>query len=181
MKAELTEKLKKIMNTKRLVIICMIGIGLLLLPDLFVSKKQEAAPLIAESTSQNHSVYEKELEARLSSILSTIRGVSQVSVMITLEDGGETYYARNLKSDAKNTADGSLTEDSNQTDGSLALKNEAGGGQSPILLKSQTPKISGVLVTAKGVGIPSVQADVISAVRAVLDVPIHRVEVLEKA
>lgn len=101
------------MNTKRLVIICMIGIGLLLLPDLFVSKKQEAAPLIAESTSQNHSVYEKELEARLSSILSTIRGVSQVSVMITLEDGGETYYARNLKSDAKNTADGSLTEDSN--------------------------------------------------------------------
>ena len=168
------------MHTKQLVIILLIGIGLMVLPGLL--SPRTARETIAKSVeAPERRAYEKELEERLSSILSTLRGVSHVSVMVTLEDSGETYYAQNESSDLKNTADGAHREDNRQSDGSLALKNDAGGGQSPVTLKTATPRVSGVLVTARGVGETGVQADVIHAVRAVLDVPAHRVQVLEKA
>ncbi|MGN1060002.1 MAG: hypothetical protein ACI4QW_06180 [Clostridia bacterium] len=171
----------QIMNTRGLVIIFMIGIGLLLIPGLLPGKAKQTADAPSVGQVFDRTAYEKELETRLADILSTLRGVTNVSVMITLEDSGETYYARNEKSDEKNTADGSLREDVSQSDASLALKSEAGGGQSPVLLKTGMPRVSGVLVTAKGVGDPAVQADVVGAVRAVLDVAVHRVQVLEKS
>lgn len=180
MKLDYKKFLGQIMHTRQLVIILLIGIGLMVLPGLFSRGTEEAAvPQRVEAPDRR--AYEKELEERLSAILSTLRGVSQVSVMVTLEDSGETYYAQNESSDLKNTADGTHREDNRQSDGSLALKNDAGGGQSPVKLKTVTPRVSGVLVTAKGVGEAAVQTDVINAVRAVLDVPAHRVQVLEKA
>ena len=171
----------KTTNSKGLVIIFIVGIGLLLMPGLFSQSKEAAKEKTEEPLTFNRSAYEKELENRLANILSTIRGVSNVSVMITLEDDGESYYARNEKADEKTAADGSLAEETLQTDGSLALKNEAGGGQSPILLKHGMPRVAGVLVTANGVASPTMQASVVSAVQAVLNVAVHRVEVLEKA
>jgi len=178
MKFDLQKVFGQIMHTKRLVIILLIGMGLLFLPGLFKqspSKSQEPAQKQAEI---NH--YGAELEKRLCNILSTVRGVSRVQVMITLTDNGETYYAQNERSDEHNTSDGALREDERQADGSLALKNDAGGGQSPVVLKTVLPKVSGVLVTAQGVEDQAVRAEVIRAVCAVLDVPSHRVQVLEK-
>ena len=179
MKLDYKKILGKIMHTRQLVIILLVGIGLLVLPGLFRGETQRATMQEKEETSKRLS-YERDLEERLGSILSTLRGVSEVSVMITLEDEGEVYYARNESADIKNTTDGMVHEDNRQSDGALALKNDAGGGQSPVKLKNAKPRISGVLVTAKGAGRVSVRTNVINAVRAVLDVPAHRVQVLEK-
>ncbi|MBE7047904.1 MAG: hypothetical protein E7393_00825 [Ruminococcaceae bacterium] len=167
------------MNTKQLAIILLIGVGLLLLPNVFQKYEKDITPSNEENL--NYAAYEKELETRLANIVSTIRGVRDVSVMITLDDSGETYYARNEKTDKKQTTDGSLQEDNSQTEGNVALKNQSGGSQTPILLKRSMPKISGVLVTAKGVDNPTVQANVMNGIRAVLDVAAHRIQVLEKS
>ncbi len=178
MKFDFQKLFGQIMHTKRLVIILLIGMGLLFLPGLFdqhLPKTQESEQKQAEVNR-----YGAELEQRLCNILSTVRGISRVQVMITLTDNGENHYAQNESSDEHNTSDGALREADKQADGSLALKNDAGGGQSPVILKTVLPKVSGVLVTAQGVGDQTVRAEVIRAVCAVLDVPSHRVQVLEK-
>lgn len=166
-------------NTKWLVIILMIGIGLMLLPDLLAGTPKEQAG--QETHQVDRAAYEKELEHRLSDILSTLGGVSDVSVMVTLEDSGETYYARNESTDEKAAEDGGRAERTQASDGSLALKSESGGGQAPVLLKQSMPRVLGVLVTARGAGNSANRANIISAVQAVLNVPVHRVSVLEKA
>ena len=97
------------------------------------------------------------------------------------KDGGETYYARNERVDEKAAEDGGRAERTQAADGSLALKSESGGGESPVLLKQSMPKVLGVLVTARGAGSDPARAQIISAVQAVLNVPVHRVAVLEKA
>ena len=179
MKLDCKKILGQIMHTKQLVIILLVGIGLLVLPGLFHGRAGQK-PMQNDREVSEWLSYETELEERLETILSTLRGVSQVSVMITLEDEGEIYYARNESADIKNTTDGMVQEDNRQSDGTLALKNDAGGGQSPVKLKMAKPRISGVLVTAKGAENISVQMNVMNAVRAVLDVPAHKVQVLEK-
>ncbi|MBQ2696282.1 MAG: hypothetical protein IJF61_03160 [Clostridia bacterium] len=181
MKINLEKYLKKFTNTKGLVIILLLGIGLLLLPDLLPQKIPVQPASENTLVSGNSNEYEKTLEKRLSSILSTVRGVSHVSVMITLEDCGEAYYVQNEAVDEKNSEDGSLSEKSLQADGTLALKTDPGGGQSPVLLKTGLPRISGVLITAKGVDNPTTKGEVVSAVRAVLNVSAHRVQVLPKS
>lgn len=173
--------LEKLMHTKRLVIIILIGVLLLILPDLFPKTKSQTTLPAVESGFSDRKMYEKELEKRLSHMLSTVRGISDVSVMVTVEDAGEMYYAKNESYDEKNADDGIIAEKNRQAESAPALKNESGGNQAPILLKTVTPKVSGVFITAKGTDDPALQAAVINAVRAVLNVAPHRVQVLCKS
>lgn len=168
----------KNMHTKWLVIILIVGVCLMSVPGFFSHPQKPESPTTAlPTTSFNTTGYEQALEARLSAILATLNGVSDVDVMITLEDSGEDYYAKNEKNNRQSGNDST----SNQTDDSLALKSDPGGGQSPVLLKSAPPKIGGVFITAKGVEAPETKANIINAIRAVFNVPLHRVQVLEKA
>jgi len=181
MKPNIKEVFEKITNTRGLVIIFIVGIALLLMPSSCSRQANETKIETEAFSNFKYTDYEKKLESRLSHILSTVQGISDVSVMITLEDSGEMHYAQNNTSETKNANDGVLSENIHQSSSSLALKNETGNSQSPIFLKTGLPRISGVLVTAKGVNSPSLQADIKSAVRAVLNVSLHRVHVLPKA
>jgi len=181
MKINYEKYLKRFTNTKGLVIILLLGIGLLLMPGLLPKENTARTALQNTAVSVDSRTYEKELEKRLANILSTVRGVSHVTVMVTLADYGEAYYVQNEAVDEKNSEDGSLSEKTLQADGTLALKTDAGGGQSPVLLKTGLPKISGVLITAKGVDNPTTKGEVVAAVRAVFDVAAHRVQVLPKS
>lgn len=181
MKLNFKPYLEKITNTKWLVIILLIGIGLLLLPGLFTKSTDPIPETPITVSFSDRKSYEEELEKRLANMLSTVRGISHVSVMITVEDTGEMVYAQSEAFDEKNTSDGSLSEKEQQAEATPTLKNDGGGSQSPILLKTGMPKISGVLITAKGADDPALKANLISAVRAVLNVAPHRVQVLCKA
>ena len=60
------------------------------------------------------------------------------------------------------------------------LKNDAGGGESPVVLKKSRPAVSGVLVIATGAKDAETKNELLNAVRAVLGVKAHRIEVLER-
>ena len=169
----------QIMNTKALLVILLIGVVLLIVPK--GTDKSSAKKETYETKKENaHSLYAKELEERLEEILSTVNGAKNVSVMVTLENEGEYYYAQNEKMENESRAkDGDETK-SQTTDDSYVLKNDTGGGQSAVLLKNDLPKVSGVLITAKGADNAQVKNDLVSALRAVLDVKAHRVCVLGK-
>ncbi len=176
MKEKYETILKKITNTKALLVILLLGIGLMLLPgqDKKAAEKSTESPGISAISTTD---YEKKLEKRLSEMLESIEGLSRVRVMITLEDNGEVYYAQDRASNEKD-AGGTLSDRSTQSDEAFVLKNDSGGGQSPLVLKTKAPRISGVFVTLKGQESTQTVNDITGAVRAVLDVPAHRVKIL---
>ncbi len=169
MKREDVKKiLGQIMHTKPALIILIIGVFLLLFPAGTKTKKE------TPQDTDNYETYREETERNLKRILSKAKGVGDVEVFIAFENYGEAIYAKN----------GQCAEDEGKSakefSDNYVLKNDAGGGESPLVIKKETPKISGVLVVAKGADEPLLKMQIISAVRAVTGVKAHRVEVLEK-
>ena len=145
----------QIMNTKILVIIFIVGIGLMMLPSGGTKEKKEVVEQQISGTA-----YKEEIEKQLKSILSSVKGAGNVEVMVTLEDDGQTIFAADEKT--------------------YVLKNDAGGGESPVVLKKSRPAVSGVLVIATGAKDAETKNELLNAVRAVLGVKAHRIEVLER-
>ncbi len=170
----------QITNTKSLFLILLIGVALLVFAGLPGKKGSEKQNLSVQQPSFDESEYTKELENKLAKMLSTIRGAGNVTVMITLEDTGQSIYAQNEKSESKTSETEVEPSATYSSDGSFVLKNDSGGGQSPLLVKSHFPTVSGVLVTAQGAEDAQVKNNLVNAVRAVLDVKAHRVQVLSQ-
>ncbi len=171
---KITEKIGQIMHTKTLVIIFIVGIVLLILPTETGQRESEKG----KDDITSHT-YKSELEAELEHILSDVKGVGKVRVMITFSDSGKTFYVADEQTEGK-TETSEKTEKQKSDDTRYVLKNDAGGGQSPLISRESTPEVSGVLVIAPGAKDAKIKNDIIGAVRAVLGVKAHRVEVLEK-
>ncbi len=172
MKERIEKMLGQIMNTKAIVIIFIVGIGLMLLPGGSTKDNKE----VMDKKEYASQTYKTNTERSLEKILSSVHGVGSVSVMITLFDEGETLYAKD------ESAENRTESDDRQSTGehTFVLKNDAGGGESPIVVRKSTPSVSGVLVVASGAKDPLIKEEIVSAVRAVLGVKAHRIEVLQK-
>ena len=57
---------------------------------------------------------------------------------------------------------------------------QAGSGGEPLLEKELRPEISGIVISAKGGGLPSVKAEITDAMAALLDLPAHKIKVLKR-
>ena len=167
----LKEYYEKIMHTKWLVIILIIGIALLFLPDISQSEK-EKEQTHSESFITNISEYEKNLEKKLSETLATIDGVGNVSVMITFADYGKYTYSQEKQEEKSET-----TSKENQK---TILKNSSSGGEEPVLIKAELPKITGVLITAEGAHDSAIKENITDAVKAVLNIGTKNISVLSK-
>ena len=151
-------------HTGVLAIICIVGMGLLLLPTGKETKEEN------EVLKDVH-LYREQTEQKLSRMLSRVKGVGHAEVMITLQDEGQTFYAENEEELKDGTKENFAA--------SYVLKNEGSGKEGPLIEKQTAPEIAGVFVVASGAKDPAVKMEIISAVRAVLGVKIHRIEVLE--
>lgn len=159
------------MNTRTLVIIFIIGIGLMMLPSGGTKEEKEVINEQLDSVE-----YKERIEKQLKAVLSSVKGVGKVEIMVTLEDDGQTLLAADEKSDIRD-------EDKNKqntNEKTYVLKNNVGGGESPITLRKNNPIVSGVLISATGAKNAEIKNEIINAVRAVLGVKAHRVEVLER-
>lgn len=162
---KLLEKIGQNMNTRVLALIFIVGIVLLLFPT---QKKEEKE----NDKTDTFSVYQAETEKRLSQILSKVKNVGTAEVMITFYNEGQTFFAENTE-EQKNG-------EKQDFSASHVLKNDGSGKSSPLVEKKNAPEVSGVLVVATGANDPAVKENIINAVRAVLGVKTHRIEVLAK-
>lgn len=105
--------------------------------------------------------FEEQLEKRLCEIISEIQGVSNVSVMVTVEGTEEKVYV----------SDKSGSEEKYQSE-TVVL-----GSKEALLQSVRYPEIKGVLVVCGGGAKPSVKEKVVNAVSAVLDIPASKVYV----
>ena len=143
-------------------------------------KASEASQTGAEKQAAADS--ELDVEARLSGVLSSIRGAGRVEVMITYETGTELVTAMSTKVDSNTaeTSDGSknsMTVQTNEVSEPATVG--SGGGNEPIVLMEKQPVVRGVIVVAEGAADIRVKLDLQRAVQAVLDVPLSKIEVFE--
>ncbi len=175
---KIAEKLK---SDKRLEFIVYAGLALLILA-LYLStllpkqptQTQNSGTQNAEETLRS----EQELENRLETVLSSIRGAGHVEVMITYESGPELVTAMNtdINSNRSESLDGSTEQ---QTESQKPATVSGNGGTEPIVLTEKQPSVRGVIVVAEGAGNIAVRLDLQRAVQTVLDVPVANIEVFE--
>jgi len=124
--------------------------------------------------------YEKEL----SKLLERIKGVSEVDVMVNLESTEIKVYEKNT------TMGKQITDETDKNGGERKIEDltkdqqvvltRKGDQEVPLLIQTKKPKVSGVLVVAKGVDHMEVKKWVMEAVSKGLDVPSHRISVMPK-
>ena len=105
--------------------------------------------------------YERRLEAELEEIISKIQGVSDVSVMLTLEGSDRRIYASDIS----------------ESDSKTESKTVVIGSKEALLQSTEYPKVMGVLVVCRGGGSASVKEKVVNAVSTVLNIPAAKVYV----
>ena len=122
-------------------------------------------------------------EARLTEVLSRIRGAGRVEVMITYETGTELVPAMttSVDSNTSETNDGDKSSVTSKTTESSQPATLSGSGGEPIVLLEREPVVRGVIVVAEGAADIRVKLDLQRAVCAVLDVPASKIEVFESA
>ena len=170
MKPDFKKLFGQIKNTKTLVIIFIVGIALLMLPAGSKTEKKEV------KNDDAFLKYKEELRTDLKEIISKIKGVGAVDVMVTLEDSGDTYYAKDESENLTKTD----SETNKSKDLTHVLKGEGSSSEAPLITKKMYPSISGVLICAEGAGDLNVKNNIIKAAEALLGVKSHRIEVLER-
>jgi stage III sporulation protein AG len=150
---------------KILVFCCLLGFIFLLVSEYSVTNQnQEEQPFSEEA-------YTRELETRLSDMIGTMKGVSEVKVMVTLAGSRQNRYAM------QNSTNHSSVQSSTET--FLQMQEESGGKSSPILTQTLLPEIKGVSVVCRGADNDTVRIKILELIASTLNININQIYVTE--
>lgn len=126
-----------------------------------------------------------ETEKKIETLLSKIEGAGNVDVMITYISGKELVPAYDIKKTENDTQEkdsGGGTRNTKESDeeNKVVYEESQGGNKKPIILKEIQPSVKGVVVVADGAEDPVVKENLCKAVQVLLDVQIHKIQVLER-
>lgn len=120
------------------------------------------------------------LAGELENILSQVEGAGKVQVSITLSSDGLKSYARNTKTDRKETkeldnsgGDRTITEENQTSD--IAVS-----GGSALLIEDSAPEVVGVLVVAEGAQDGLVKEKLTDATTTLLNISSYQVRVVAR-
>lgn len=185
---DIMKKLKKHleeMNNKKFInnlfIILLVTIIFLVGVNFFLTDKKEASIPTKEvvETKIDNSDYTYYLEKKMESILAKLKGVGEVSVMITLEDTSEKFPAANTNTTIETTkevdAEGGIRE-VNREDTSVQMVSKSNDG-TLVVLKEANPTVKGVIVVAEGAEDIVILENLYQAVKTVLGISGNKVQV----
>lgn len=178
---------KKYLNILILIVtistVCLIGLDIISLDKSNSSNVRLVnTPVSSENNSMTNLEYSDTTEKELENILNQIKGVSQVSVMVTYETTAEVVPAMNVtnstqESEEKDSEGGIRnTKDENITKNVVTSTDK----NSLIVIKEIKPEIKGVVVVAKGAENIVIKNSIIEAVRTIFQIPSYKVMVYEK-
>ncbi|MDR5658194.1 stage III sporulation protein AG [Serpentinicella sp. ANB-PHB4] len=192
---KLTEKLKQFMSKKYvaniIVVVAILIIGLIAYGDLFTTKGSSTKDIMQSpmddvyvQDTNGPKTEEEVIEQRLKAILENIRGVGEATVMVTFETGTEIIPASNTVSTQDTTeeqdANGGTRTVLSQSDTQTVVTSNDSQSQSPLVLKEIKPNVNGVIVVAEGAENIVVKSKLYDAVKTVLQVPGHKVQIYPK-
>lgn len=146
-----------------------LGIFLLLLPSGGEREKESAAPTAAESF--DRLVLQSEMER----ILSSIDGVGNLSLMLTVNGGGEYVLAEDRTDSVRQSG----TENAEQTRKTETVVLGSGGSAEIVVTQSVYPRFIGALVVCEGGGSAEVRFRVTQAVGALTGLSSDRITVIQ--
>ena len=165
-------------NTRRLIIIIgIVGILLIAVSGMFNKKPKESSAVNAVLTADE---YVGQLEERLSGIVTSIAGVGDARVMITLESGVEYVFANEERKNSDKTEDinnnsGSRRSERDDVQSSIIIVDSPGGGKQALVQTEIQPRVKGVVVVCTGGDSPQVRECVTDAITTALNISSMRV------
>lgn len=176
-KFKFLEKLKKIKNIEYIIvaifIIILLGIYFISFDDSN-SKKNNTLDYTEQFTS--YSQYTKDLENRLTKVLSKIEGLGEVNVMITLESSPELIIAYNTEEKTVTTQNGANTNETVTIVKDPIIINVNGENKALILME-QLPKIKGIIIVAKGAKDVKLKLDILNATSTIFDISVNSIQI----
>ncbi|MBC7766118.1 MAG: stage III sporulation protein AG [Hyphomonadaceae bacterium] len=169
---------KKLMN---LLIMFVFGVILLIAGGTLMDNP---SPKTTKTDQANTQKVQKDgdLNIRLESILSQIKGAGQVSVMVHLIGGKEIVTASDLKkgetvTEEKDSGGGLRKVTQTDTEQKVVM---TGSQAAPVVVKELEPMVQGVIVLSDGASDPAVKEALHEAAKTVLGIPAYKVQVFEK-
>lgn len=166
--------------SKWILILGIAGMALILFSSFFPDKDTNSEPV--SSSVSDVETYTKQLESKITDLISQIDGVGECSVMITLENGIENVYANSEKNsdDSTNDADGQKTTKRTDNQQDVVIVDGSDGKQALVVTQKE-PTVKGVVVVCDGADSPTVVQRVTDTVTTALNVGSNRVSVVKAA
>ena len=173
---EVLQRIKARLKTEKKVWI-PVCIGILAIFLLALSEflpQGETTNMVNTSTTDSEDAYCEALESRLAAVISEVENAGRVRVLLTLEGSSETVYATDVS--VQSDREGDTVSESRDSEYVLI---DSSGGDAGMVLRTQTPKVQGVIVVCDGADLPEVASAVTQAVSTALGVGTDRVSVLK--
>lgn len=198
----LQNKGKKI-RLNYLIIVLVAGVFLMLLGSYLNDDGEEEAVMNLEQPQDQHEAeetpvfkseedeesmirdaYEDHYQQQLKEALEQIVGVSNVTVMIHTAGSEKNIYQTDSQHREQMTeetdSEGGTRKVQDTSDDEQAVIIRSGDKEEPLIVRTEKPEVTGVLVVANGVDNIQVKTWVVEAVSRGLDVPSHRVSVMPR-
>lgn len=150
---------------------------------LDIQAKQQTHVLYDEGAESGYRPeYAAYLEDALEQFLSTVDGVGKVRVMVTLEDGGETFVEKDLVTVREGTTEVDSKGSRNTTDLSeteATVYRKAKDGDTPFVRQIKYPKVAGVVVSAQGGGNAAIVQKITKAIQALFGLEAHKIIIVK--
>ncbi|WP_040196967.1 hypothetical protein [Candidatus Soleaferrea massiliensis] len=183
------EKASKLLKSDKKVGIILI-IGLVGIALIFLSEFIGGTPKKEEKDFSNQDIltnnYAYELEEKLLKVVSTIEGVGQAQVMVTLENGVEYVYAQEEKTSVDRNEDTksdstTKTQEKGSSEGKIVVIDGQNGTKEALVQTEKQPTVKGVVIICEGGDDIMVEQKIIDVVGTALDISANRVCVAKKA
>lgn len=183
-----------------IIIVALFGAAIMLLSNMFFSKEDsKSLEVTANDSSSSQATeavfgqkdgssstteYEKIYKEEIKEAINSIAGVKDAIIYIHIDGSEKKIFEKDTtqsiqKTDEKDTQGGNRTVEETTSESKVVLVPN-GEKQVPLVVETKKPKITGVLVVAKGAENIKVKSMIIEAVTRALDVPSHRVSVQPK-
>lgn len=172
------KKIENLIFAFIVLVITLISINIIFKGD----KKKETTNSIqiGQTNSTSEVEINTNIEERLENILNKIKGIEDVTVLITYSETEKLVPVYN-ESSSQSTTQEQDTEGGTRTIQSYDVNKEviSDAEQNPITEKVILPKIEGAVITAKGAGNTTAKENIINAVQAATGLATHKIQVFE--
>lgn len=128
--------------------------------------------------------YAKRMEEELQELLSTMEGVGEAKVMITIRDSGQQVVEKDVPSESgwmseTDSAGGTRESESARQEESTVYITDSEGNRTPYISQTTQPEIEGVTVVAQGGGDALIQKNITEVIQALFDIEAHKIKVVK--
>ncbi len=169
---DIRERLKKLPENRKRIVLIGVGIVCLLILLVFESGDSDKTEVTSGQAATLPDEYVERTEKQLKTILSQVEGAGEVNVMITLESCFENVYARDYATATESRTDSS---DSDITEELVVVKGS--DGEEGVVIKVYEPVVKGVAVVCEGADNINVKSAITETVCALFDISSAKVSV----